>query len=65
MTNSVINCIMKNTFEIDPNFISLESEEYIVCVGQWRNKFEQKEFYIEPTQNYSKQREANLGFLVF
>ena len=51
MTNT-IDRNMKNTLEIDPNFISLKSQDNIVCIGQWKNKFEQKEFYIKRTQNY-------------
>ena len=51
MTNT-IDCIMKNTLETDRNFISFKSHENIVCIGQWKKKIDQKEFYIKRTQNY-------------
>ena len=50
--SNTIDRIMKNTLEIDPNFISLKSQENIVCIGQWKKKIEKKEFYIKRTQNY-------------
>jgi hypothetical protein len=50
MKNS-IDLIMKNTIQMSPNFISLESVKNIVCVGQERKKFKQKDVHIGPTQN--------------